>query len=200
MDSTTWVAIADVVGALSVALTLPVLVVSVRQNTQSQKALAVESLAAAIAAINVPAIQSAQVGAAVANASADWGAASREDRIIAHYFLFSLFKLNENAWFQQKAKILDRAQWLGWETVIRRYYHSKGVREVWWPNRRHAYAQDYQDFLAATTPPENIGSLSDLFDYVPRPEVPQPASAPAASQNVVRPTPAGPRDASSRPE
>ena len=96
------VPIAEVVGALSVSLTLVVLIVSIRQNTKIQKAVAVDSLAAAIAAINVPAIESHKLGSAIVKATTDWGLASREERIVAHFFLFSLFKLSENAWYQQK--------------------------------------------------------------------------------------------------
>lgn len=54
------------------------------------------------------------------------GSASREERIIAHYFLFSFFKLLENAWYQPRAGILDQAQWIGWETLLRKYYHADG--------------------------------------------------------------------------
>ena len=42
------VALAEIVSALAVTLTLIALIVTIRQNTRSQKALAVDSLAAAI--------------------------------------------------------------------------------------------------------------------------------------------------------
>src|SRR5262249_38784566 len=131
MDLQTFVAVAQIVSALVVTLTLIALILSLRQNTKSQKALAVESLAAAITAINVPAMQSPALGAAIAKASVDWNSASREERIITHFFLFSFFKLLENAWYQQKAGILDEAQWIGWETMLRKYYHTEGVQRAW---------------------------------------------------------------------
>src|SRR6188768_1697181 len=98
------VALAQIVSALAVLLTLVVLIISIRQNTKSQKALAVDSLAAAITSINVPAMQNPALGSALAKASANWGSASRDERILAHFFLFSFFKLLENAWYQQKSK------------------------------------------------------------------------------------------------
>ena len=113
MTLQTWVALAEIVSALSVSLTLIALIISIRQNTRSQKALVVDSLAAAITSINVPAMESAALGSALAKVTADWTMASREERIVAHYFLFCLFKLLENAWYQQKAGILDQAHWLG---------------------------------------------------------------------------------------
>jgi len=161
------VALAEIVSALAVMLTLIVLIISIRQNTRSQKALVVDSLAAAIASINVPAMESHALGSAISRATADWASATREERIVAHYFLFSLFKLLENAWYQQKAGILDKAQWLGWETMLRKYFHAEGVRQVWWPGRKNAYSPEFQKFLSGTKPPDELGSLSELFDYGP---------------------------------
>jgi hypothetical protein len=160
-----WVALAQIVSALAVTLTLLVLVVSIRQNTKSQKALVVDSLAAAITSINVPAMQSPALGSALSKVTADWSSATREERIIAHYFLFSLFKLLENAWYQQKAGILDQAHWLGWENLLRKYYHSEGVRRVWWLSRQHAYSPEFQSYLAGTKPPEDLSALGEIFDY-----------------------------------
>jgi hypothetical protein len=161
------VALAEIVSALAVMLTLIVLIVSIRQNTRSQKALVVDSLAAAIASINVPAMESHALGSAISKAAADWGSATREERIVAHFFLFSLFKLLENAWYQQKAGILDTAQWVGWETMLRKYYHADGVHRVWWPGRKNAYSPEFQKFLSGTKPPDELGSLNELFDHVP---------------------------------
>ena len=160
-------AIAEIVNATAVTLTLLGLIVTIRQNTKSQKAMAVDSLAAAIAAINVPATQSPALGSALSRAVNDWASATRDDRIMTHYFLFSFFKLHESAWYQLRAGILDAAQWQGWEKGVRKFYHSKGVREVWWPNRRHAFSAEFQAYLAATSPPDEIGSLTAIFDHPP---------------------------------
>ena len=163
-----WVDLAQIVSALAVTLTLLAVILTIRQNTRSQKALAVDSLAAAITSINVPAMESHILGSALSKAAAAWSSASREERIMAHYFLFSFFKLLENAWYQQKTGILDQAQWVGWETLLRKYYHADGVRRVWWPGRKHAYSPEFQKFLSGTKPPDELGGLSELFDYVER--------------------------------
>src|SRR5690242_652050 len=92
--------IANIVNTIVVTLTLVVLIISIRQNTQSQKVVAVQSLTSAITAINVPAMETPALGNALVNVTADWAAADRNDRIIAHYFLFCYFKLAEQAWFQ----------------------------------------------------------------------------------------------------
>ena len=164
MSLQTIVSLAEIISGLAVTLTLIAVIVSLRQNTRSQKALAVESLAAAITAINVPGMQSPALGTALAKATADWSSATREERMIAHFFLFSFFKLLENAWYQQKAGILDQAQWIGWETMLRRYYHADGVQQAWWPARKNGYSPEFQKFLSQTKPPEELSSLNELFD------------------------------------
>src|SRR5256886_13524705 len=161
-----WVDVAQIVSALAVTLTLLAVILTIRQNTRSQKAVAVDSLAAAITSINVPAMESHILGSALSKATADWSSASREERIIAHYFLFSFFKPLENAWYQQKTGVLDQAQWVGWEKLLRKYYHSDGVGRVWWPARQHGDSPEVQTYLSRTKPPDGLGSLTDLVDYV----------------------------------
>jgi hypothetical protein len=164
MDLQTLVAWTTVIGSVAVTLTLVVLIVSIRQNTKAQRVLAVQSLLSSIAAINVPAMETAALGQALAAATKDWRKASREQRVIAHFFLFSYFKLSETAWYQKKAGVLEPGQWAGWESVIRMYYHSSGVKDVWWPARGQAYSPAFQKYLSETEPPTNVGTLSDIFD------------------------------------
>ena len=163
MNLQTWVSLAEIISAFAVTLTLIAVIISVRQNTRSQKALAVESLAAAITAINLPGMESPALGAALAKAMADWSSARREERMIAHFFLFSFFKLLENAWYQKKAGTLDQAQWVGWETMLRGYYHAAGVQQAWWPARKNGYSPEFQNFLSETKPPKELSTLSELF-------------------------------------
>ena len=155
--------LAQIAGAVAFLASLIFVGLQIRQNTQSQRIVAVESLAAAIAAINVPAMQSPLVGTALARTLKDWRAASHDERVIAHYFLFCFFKLHEQAWYQYKRRVLEPGQWAGWENLIRAYYHSPGIQEVWWPSRRDAFSPQFQAYLAATEPPQGIVPLSDLF-------------------------------------
>lgn len=139
---------------------------SIRQNTKAQRALAVQSITSAIAAINVPAMESPALGAALANATRDWAAASREERIVAHYFLFSLFKLIEQAWHQRNIGALDEDVWTGWENSLLRFYWSPGVLNGWWPGRRWAYSKAFGDFLAKSAKPAPMSpeTLYDIFE------------------------------------
>ena len=128
MDLSRLASIAEIVNALAVTLTLLGLIAGIRQNTRAQKALAVDSLAAAIASINVPATHSPVLGSALSKTVTDWSSATRDERIMAHSFLFSFFKLSKSAWYQRKANILDGPRWYGWDRAARKYYHSHAQR------------------------------------------------------------------------
>jgi len=80
------VALAQIVSALAVLLTLVVLIISIRQNTRSQKALVVDSLAAALLQSMFTAMESPVLGSALSKATADWSSASREERISRTFF------------------------------------------------------------------------------------------------------------------
>ncbi|GGB78772.1 MULTISPECIES: hypothetical protein [Henriciella] len=149
--------VSQIVAAAAVIPSLIALIISVRQNTRAQKTASVQSITSAIAAINIPGSESPALGDALQVATRDWEEASRDQRILAHYFLFSFFKLCEQAWYQHESGALDESQWAGWENSILRFYHSPGVKEGWWPHRRGAYSPAFQEFLALSTPPSSLG-------------------------------------------
>jgi len=158
--------ISQIFASVVVALTLVAVVFSLRQNTRAQKTLSVQSITAAIAAINVPAMESPALGQALAAATRNWPAATREERILSHYFLFTLFKLLEQAWYQNRTGGLDEGVWAGWETSLLRFYWSPGVQTGWWPSRRWAYSPAFQQFLEASHPPSMTAasSIYEIFE------------------------------------
>ena len=91
MNLQAWVAIAEIASALAVTFTLTALMISIRQNTTSQKALVVDSLAAAIASINVPAMESHALGSAISQSDGKLGFS--QSRRADHRALLSLFFL-----------------------------------------------------------------------------------------------------------
>ena len=170
MDLQTLYLVAQTFGSFSVVISIVGLILTIRNATKFQKAVVVDSLAAAITSINIPCTESPALGMALSKAVTNWETASREERVMANFFLFSFFKLLENAWYQQRSRVLDQAQWVGWDMMLRKYFHSEGVQKVWWPHRRHSYSPDFQQYLAQTTPPQELGSLHDIFEALPMPK------------------------------
>jgi hypothetical protein len=161
--------ISQIIASVAVVATLVALVVSLRQNTKAQRLASVQSITAAIAAINVPAMESPALGRALAATQRDWAAATRDERVVAHYFCFAFFKLCEQAWVQYKAGALDEDQWAGWEMSLLRLYHSPGIQAVWWPARHYAYSKAFQEYLAKSHLPDWVTQPTqyDIFDGAP---------------------------------
>jgi hypothetical protein len=153
----------QVIAALAVLASLVFVGFQIRQAARFQKLAAVDALSTAIAGINLAGMETPVLGEALATASLDWDVASREQRIVAHYFLMSYFKLAENAWNQRRAGILTSDQWFGWENMLLIFYHSAGVQGAWWPRRRNAFSPPFQAYLSGTNAPRDFATMSEVF-------------------------------------
>ena len=96
------------------------------------------------------------------SATEDWHGASEEDRTRAIAVLFALFKLFENAWFQQRQGTLDPQQWKGWELYMLAYFHRPGVR-TWWAMRRATFAPGFCAYLENSKPVSDVPSPSRMI-------------------------------------
>jgi hypothetical protein len=151
------------VAGLAVLASLVFVGFQIRQNTRFQKRSVVDALSTAITCLNVAGMESPVLGEALAVSLEDWDAGTREQRIIAHYYVVSYLKLAENAWYQRQSGVLEPAQWAGWETMVRAFYHSPGIRGVWWPQRRGAFSPSFRAYLEGSAEPKGFGRLNDLF-------------------------------------
>jgi len=155
-------AFAQLIAAIGVIASLFYLAVQIRQNTRSQRSIVVDSLTGSLIALLGPQATDPALTRAFAAAVEDWHAATEEDRLRAIALLLMLFKLCENAWFQQRQGTLDREQWQGWDLYIRAYYHRPGVKS-WWSLRRGMFAAGFRDYLEATEPIAEAVPLTELI-------------------------------------
>ena len=154
--------IAQLVAALGVIASLFYLAAQIRQNTKSQRSVVVDSLTSSLIALLGPQASDPALTRACAAAVEDWHGAREEDRLRAAAVLLALFKLFENAWFQQRQGTLDREQWQGWDLYMRAYYHRPGV-QTWWSLRRGMFASGFRDYLDTTRPMAEAVSLTELI-------------------------------------
>jgi hypothetical protein len=154
--------IAQIVAALGVIASLFYLGVQIRQNTKSQRSVVVDSLTSSLIALLGPQGSDPSLTRSLATAAEDWHGASEEDRSRAVATLFTLFKLFENAWFQQRQGTLEREQWEGWDLYIRIYFHRTGV-QAWWADRRGMFAVGFRNYVEATQPISGVKPLSQLI-------------------------------------
>ena len=156
--------LSQIIGSAGVVASLIFVGLQIRQNTRSQRVVAVNSLTAAAVAINLPGMESPLFGKALAAAMADWKSATRDQRIVAHYFLFSFFKLAESAWYQHGVHALDHTQWAGWERLLLAFYHCDGVKAGWWLHRGDVYAPEFGLYLSNTScEDDRSATLEQIF-------------------------------------
>jgi len=155
-------AIAQLIAAIGVIASLFYLAAQIRQNTRSQRSIVVDSLTGSLIALLGPQANDPAQTRALTAAVEDWYGATEEDRMRSSAVLFMLFKLFENAWFQQRQGTLEPEQWQGWDLYIRAYCHRPGV-ETWWSLRRGMFAAGFRDYLEATEPIAEAVPLTELF-------------------------------------
>jgi hypothetical protein len=156
--------ITQMIAAIGVIASLFYLSVQIRQNTRSMRAVVVDALTRGIAEILSG--QTPETLRGFARVMENLERASDDDRLRALPQFFALFKLFENAWFQQRQGTLDREQWQGWDAYIRTYYHHQGIKS-WWGMRRAAFAPGFRDYLEATEPISDMTPLGQLIQGKP---------------------------------
>ena len=155
-------ALAQLIAACGVIASLFYLAAQIRQNTRSMRAIVVDSLAHSLVDLLGPQAYDPIAMRAFSAACENWNDASEEDRARALPLMFALFKLFENAWFQQRQRTLDPLQWEGWDVYIRIYYHQAGVK-AWWAMRRQAFAVGFRSYLEASSPIQDVPSIQQLI-------------------------------------
>ncbi|PYI58037.1 MAG: hypothetical protein DMC59_09460 [Verrucomicrobia bacterium] len=155
-------ALAQLIAAIGVIVSLFYLAAQIRQNTQSQRSVVVDSLTSSLINLLGPQASDPKLTRAFASATEDWHGASEEDRTRAIAVLFALFKLFENAWFQQRQGTLDPQQWKGWELYMLAYFHQPGVR-TWWAMRRATFAPGFCAYLENSKPVSDVPSPSRMI-------------------------------------
>ena len=154
-------AIAQIIAAIGVIASLFYLAVQIRQNTRSQRSVVVDSLTQSLIAFIGPQASDLDQMRALVTITEDWHGASEADRLRAVWMLFTMFKVFENAWFQQRQGTLDAEQWEAWDLHIRVYYHRPGVK-TWWSLRRGMFAAGFRSYIEATEPVADLPPLSEL--------------------------------------
>jgi len=111
-------ALAQLIAAIGVIVSLFYLAAQIRQNTRSTRAVVVDSLAHSLVTLLAQHTQNRELLRALSVVIENWETASQDDREITLPFIFATFKLFENVWFQQRQGTLDRQQWEGWDVNL----------------------------------------------------------------------------------
>jgi hypothetical protein len=155
-------ALAQLIAAVGVILSLFYLAVQIRQNTRSMRAIVVDPLAQSIADLNRPLAQDIGLARAFSTAIEDWNGVTSEERTRLLFLFFASFKLFQNAWFQKRQGTLDPQQWEGWDALIRMYYHRPGIK-TWCPMRSAAFAVGFRNYIERSEPLSDLAPISEII-------------------------------------
>ena len=97
-------AVAQLIAAIGVIVSLFYLAAQIRQNTRSMRAMMVDSLAESIADLIRPMAEDRDLMRAFHVAVEDWHGATDDDRMRALPLFFSTFKLFENGWLHSRIR------------------------------------------------------------------------------------------------
>jgi hypothetical protein len=154
--------IAQLIAALGMVASLFYLAAQIRQNTRSQRSVVVDSLTRSMNDLIGPQASDLTQLQTWISITEDWHSATEADRLRGIFLLFTMFKVFENAWFQQCQGTLDRQQWKAWDLHIRVYFHRPGVR-TWWSLRRGMFAEGFQSYLESSDPVKDLPPISELM-------------------------------------
>lgn len=153
MDWTAVSAIAGVLAAVFVALSVVYLAIQIKTSARATHSqtyhLATSALAemAAIVGSDKDLARIFRIG------MVDPNALDEDEFTQFGYLGISLFRRFENVFFQYQSGMIDEDFWVGHRDNILWFFHRPGF-QVWWKDRKYAFSQRFRQFLDSSTPAE----------------------------------------------
>jgi hypothetical protein len=148
-------AIAELIGALAVVLTLFYLADQVRNNTRMARGAATSEAVAAIRDATTFFVNDASMNELFRKGIVNLGELSEEELGQFHPLTLNIFKACEQLHYQWAIGAMDHDLWAGWEWQLTRYLTSPGNQE-WFAPRRLAFSSRFQKWL------DNLAPVTEL--------------------------------------
>jgi hypothetical protein len=124
-------AIAELIGALGVIGSLIYLAAQIRQNTQSLRASAYDSITASIAELNKLIVSNAEVAAITDEGDQDRSRLSPDKRRRYYAFQSSRFRHYDNLHDQYRHDLLEESRWQPLQNALAYHLRKPGVLSSW---------------------------------------------------------------------
>lgn len=143
MSLEAWAAIAEIIGALAVVITLAYLAVQIRQNSS-----AIRSSNATTVHINTQNLAQApmmdrELAEIILRALNGDDELSRSEKLAAYAWIYQFLKTGELAHQSFVRGELDEEYWEASMNFYRSYYQTPGFRS-YWADRRSAFTEDFR--------------------------------------------------------
>lgn len=153
MDWSALSAVANVLAAVAVMVTVAYLAIQIRENTRATRSqtyqLATSALAemAAIVGSDTELARIFRVGMVTPEKL------DQDEFAQFGYLGISLFRRFENVFFQHQSGMIDEDFWIGHRDNILWFFHRPGM-QAWWRDRKFAFSKSFREFLDRSTPSE----------------------------------------------
>lgn len=146
-------AIADLLAAIGVTLTVVYLAVQIKKNTQATHSQTYHVATSALAEM-----------AGIIGSSKELARIFRIGMVNPHdltddeftqfgYLGISLFRRFENIFFQYHSGTINEDFWTGHRDNVLWFFHRPGM-QLWWQDRKFAFSKSFREFLDSSTPAE----------------------------------------------
>ena len=153
MDWNAVSAVASVLAAISVTLTVVYLAIQIRKNTHATHSQTYQLATSALAEM-AGIIGSSKELARIFRVGMINSDKLDEDEFAQFGYLgISLFRRFENVFFQYQSRMIDEDFWTGHRDNILWFFHRPGM-QVWWKDRKFAFSKSFREFLDSSTPDE----------------------------------------------
>ena len=155
-------AIAEIVGAIAVVLTLAYLALQVNHATQTARRAAVAEAVSAIREANAH-LADDPAAATIFRKGVDGleNLSTEEEKVQFGILTFNLFKTCEHLHYQWVVGAMDSEVWGGWEWHMKGYLMFPGNRQ-WYEERRRSFSSRFQGWVDNMEPDESFRSLRQV--------------------------------------
>ena len=153
MDWDALAAVASVLAAISVTLTVVYLAIQIRKNTRATHSQTYHLATSALAEMAGILGSSKEVARIFRIGMINPDKLDEDEFAQFGYLGISLFRRFENAFFQYQSGMIDEDFWTGHRDNILWYFHRPGM-QIWWKDRKFSFSKSFREFLDSSTPGE----------------------------------------------
>jgi hypothetical protein len=146
-------AIAGVLAAISVTLTVVYLAIQIKKNTIATHSQTYQLATSALAEMAAIIGTDKELARIFRVGMIDPGALQQDEFVQFGYLGISLFRRFENVFFQYQSGMIDDDFWNGHRDNILWFFHRPGI-QLWWKDRKFAFSKKFREFLDNSTPGE----------------------------------------------
>jgi len=144
-------ALADLLAALFVGLSVVYLALQVRSSTRATHSQTYHLATSALAEM-ASIVGTDKERSCVFRAGMEDPDSLTEDEFTQFAYLgISLFRRFENVYFQYKSGMIDEDFWIGHRDNILWFFHRPGMQR-WWKDRKFAFSKSFREFLDSSRP------------------------------------------------